>query len=42
MQTSFNLVHQSKERGMGIIAKRPIASGAWGVAAIPGNTERIF
>ena len=42
MQTSVNLADQGKERGMGIIVKRPIADGAWGVAAIPGNTERIF
>ncbi len=42
LQTSFNLVDQharskglldlADERGMGVIAKRPIANGAWGAA----------
>jgi aryl-alcohol dehydrogenase-like predicted oxidoreductase len=44
LQTSFNLVEQwagtrlfpaAKARGMGIIAKRPIANGAWGVPQSP-------
>jgi aryl-alcohol dehydrogenase-like predicted oxidoreductase len=44
LQTSFNLVEQrartrlfpaAKARGMGIIAKRPIANGAWGVPRSP-------
>jgi aryl-alcohol dehydrogenase-like predicted oxidoreductase len=44
LQTSFNLVEQrartrlfpaAKARGMGIIAKRPIANGAWGASRSP-------
>ena len=44
LQTSFSVTDQhartrlldpAKERGMGVIIKRPIASGAWGVATSP-------
>jgi aryl-alcohol dehydrogenase-like predicted oxidoreductase len=46
LQTSFNLVDQrartrlfpkTKARGMGIIAKRPIANGAWGASQSPSD-----
>jgi aryl-alcohol dehydrogenase-like predicted oxidoreductase len=46
LQTSFNLVDQracghlfplAKGRGMGIIVKRPIANGAWGVPTSPSE-----
>lgn len=46
LQTSFNLVDQkarfgllqrAKEKGMGIIIKRPIANGAWGAAKSPSD-----
>jgi aryl-alcohol dehydrogenase-like predicted oxidoreductase len=46
LQTSFNLVDQrarfelfplAKARGMGIIAKRPVANGAWGAPASPSE-----
>ncbi|MBI4304712.1 MAG: aldo/keto reductase [Chloroflexi bacterium] len=47
LQTSFNLVEQrarttgllkkAKERGMGIIVKRPIANGAWGAKSSPSE-----
>jgi aryl-alcohol dehydrogenase-like predicted oxidoreductase len=46
LQTSFNLVDQrartrlfapAKARGLGIIAKRPIANGAWGAANSPSK-----
>jgi aryl-alcohol dehydrogenase-like predicted oxidoreductase len=46
LQTSFNLVDQkarfelfdkAKEKGMGIIVKRPIANGAWGAKASPSG-----
>jgi len=46
LQTSFNLVDQrarvnlfpqAKARGMGVIAKRPIANGAWGVSKSPSD-----
>lgn len=52
LQTSFNLVDQrartrlfprAKAKGMGIIVKRPIANGAWGVAKSPsGYADRYF
>jgi aryl-alcohol dehydrogenase-like predicted oxidoreductase len=46
LQTSFNLVDQraharlfpkAKSQGMGIIAKRPIANGAWGASQSPSD-----
>jgi aryl-alcohol dehydrogenase-like predicted oxidoreductase len=46
LQTSYNLVDQrarsnlfslAKERGMGIIAKRPIANAAWGARRAPSS-----
>lgn len=46
LQTSFNLVDQqarfglfekARERGMGIITKRPIANGAWGANTSPSR-----
>ena len=46
LQTSFNLVDQqartrlfarAEERGMGLIAKRPIANAAWGAEASPSG-----
>jgi aryl-alcohol dehydrogenase-like predicted oxidoreductase len=46
LQTSFNLVDQrartrlfppAKERGMGVITKRPIANGAWGAPRSPSS-----
>lgn len=46
LQTSFNLVDQgarfdlfgrAKERGMGVIVKRPIANSAWGAEASPSG-----
>ncbi len=46
LQTSFNLVDQrartelfplTEARGMGIIAKRPVANGAWGASAAPSG-----
>ena len=46
LQTSFNLVDQhartrlfaeAKKRGVGIIAKRPIANGAWAAPASPSS-----
>jgi aryl-alcohol dehydrogenase-like predicted oxidoreductase len=46
LQTSFNLTEQrarhtllpeAKARGMGIIAKRPIANAAWGAASSPSG-----
>ena len=46
IQTSFNLVDQrastglfarAKAKGMGIIAKRPIANAAWGASESPSN-----
>lgn len=46
LQTSFNLVEQrartrlfpkAKAKGMGIIAKRPIANGAWGASESPSD-----
>lgn len=46
LQTSFNLVEQkarfelfgkAKEKGMGIIVKRPIANGAWGTDKSPSD-----
>ncbi|RPI57907.1 MAG: aldo/keto reductase [Chloroflexi bacterium] len=46
LQTSFNLVDQrarhnlfplARERGMGIIAKRPIANAAWGATRSPSH-----
>ncbi|TVR58340.1 MAG: aldo/keto reductase, partial [Spirochaetaceae bacterium] len=46
LQTSFNLLDQkaryellaeAKKRNMGIIAKRPIANGAWGAAKSPSE-----
>ena len=46
LQTSFNLVDQrarvnlfpqAKARGMGVIAKRPIANGAWGASKSPSD-----
>ncbi|UCC64569.1 MAG: aldo/keto reductase [Anaerolineae bacterium] len=46
LQTSFNLVDQraranlfpqARARGMGIIAKRPIANGAWGASQSPSD-----
>lgn len=52
LQTSFNLVDQkarfgllqkAKEKGMGIIIKRPIANGAWGAAKSPsGYADAYF
>jgi aryl-alcohol dehydrogenase-like predicted oxidoreductase len=52
LQTSFNLVEQrartrlfpaAKARGMGIIAKRPIANGSWGVPQSPsGYASQYF
>ncbi len=52
LQTSFNLVDQraatrlfpaAQAQGMGIIAKRPIANGAWGAAGSPsGYANRYF
>jgi len=52
LQTSFNLVEQhartklfpqAKAQGMGIIAKRPIANGAWGAARSPsGYADEYF
>jgi aryl-alcohol dehydrogenase-like predicted oxidoreductase len=52
LQTSFNLVDQkarlgllqkAKEKGMGIIIKRPIANGAWGAAKSPsGYADEYF
>jgi aryl-alcohol dehydrogenase-like predicted oxidoreductase len=49
LQTSFSVADQhartrlfrpAEERGMGIIVKRPIASGAWGVASSPSADLR--
>jgi aryl-alcohol dehydrogenase-like predicted oxidoreductase len=46
LQTSFNLVDQkarldlfqkARDKGMGIIIKRPIANGAWGAKASPSD-----
>jgi aryl-alcohol dehydrogenase-like predicted oxidoreductase len=52
LQTSFNLVDQSarsnlfgpaKAKNMGIIAKRPIANGAWGASKSPsGYADEYF
>ncbi len=52
LQTSFNLVDQrararlfpkAKAKGMGTIAKRPIANGAWGVSESPsGYADQYF
>jgi aryl-alcohol dehydrogenase-like predicted oxidoreductase len=52
LQTSFNLVDQkarfgllqaAKEKGVGIIIKRPIANGVWGAATSPrGYADRYF
>lgn len=52
LQTSFNLVDQkarfgllqtAKEKGMGIIIKRPIANGVWGAATSPrGYADQYF
>lgn len=52
LQTSFNLVDQrarrglftrARQQGMGIIAKRPIANGAWGAERSPsGYADEYF
>jgi aryl-alcohol dehydrogenase-like predicted oxidoreductase len=52
LQTSFNLVDQrarsrlfpkAKAKGMGVIAKRPIANGAWGAIESPsGYADQYF
>ena len=52
LQTSFNVVDQqariklfepAKSRGMGIIIKRPVANGAWGVERSPyGYADEYF
>jgi aryl-alcohol dehydrogenase-like predicted oxidoreductase len=52
LQTSFNLVDQrartrlfpkAKAKGMGIIAKRPVANGAWGAPESPsGYADQYF
>ena len=51
LQTSFNLVDQNarhylfgpaKAQGMGIIAKRPIANGAWGAASAPSSYAAAY
>jgi aryl-alcohol dehydrogenase-like predicted oxidoreductase len=50
LQTSFSLADQSprrgllaeaKKRGMGVIAKRPIANGAWGAKRSPSESLRF-
>ncbi|MBM3948562.1 MAG: aldo/keto reductase [SAR202 cluster bacterium] len=50
LQTSFSLADQrprhgllaeAKKRGMGVIAKRPIANGAWGVAQSPSKSLKF-
>jgi aryl-alcohol dehydrogenase-like predicted oxidoreductase len=50
LQTSFSVADQrprhgllaeAKKRGMGIIAKRPIANGAWGVAQSPSKSLKF-
>jgi len=51
LQTSFNLVDQrarthlfprAKAKGMGIIAKRPIANGAWGASESPSDYADVY
>ena len=51
LQTSFNLVEQkarfelfdkAKEKGMGIIIKRPIANGAWGAEQSPSDYAKEY
>jgi len=51
LQTSFNLLDQrpryelfgeAREREMGIIAKRPIANGAWGASKSPSEYAREY
>jgi aryl-alcohol dehydrogenase-like predicted oxidoreductase len=52
LQTSFNLTEQrartrlfsqAREKGIGIIVKRPIANGAWGVDSSPsGYADEYF
>jgi aryl-alcohol dehydrogenase-like predicted oxidoreductase len=51
LQTTFNLVDQqarmrlfpqARASGMGIIVKRPIANGAWGVSASPSAYARQY
>jgi aryl-alcohol dehydrogenase-like predicted oxidoreductase len=51
LQTSFNLVDQNarrylfgpaQEQGMGIIAKRPIANGAWGASKAPSGYSAAY
>ena len=51
LQTSFNLVEQkarfelfdkAKEKGMGVIIKRPIANGAWGAEQSPSDYAKTY